>query len=88
MNVSRCSLRAVLEAVTRQHIVKTQKTVREIVNCKECEIRIALQLILVTICKCSINQVTNRNPISGQCDTLQYDNVNTTDDNCFSLKES
>jgi hypothetical protein len=54
-----------LEAVTRG-LVKTrlteQTSVCAVVNCRVWEIPISLELIVVMICKCSINPVTNQNP--------------------------
>jgi hypothetical protein len=37
--------------------------VRAVVNCRVCELTIVLQLLVVTICKWSINPVTNPNPV-------------------------
>jgi hypothetical protein len=37
---------------------------RAIVNCKVCELVIAVQFFVVTVCKCPINAVTIRNPVS------------------------
>jgi hypothetical protein len=51
-----------LEAVTRQRLVKTQQTDCAVVNCGVCELTIALQLLVITISKCSINPITNPNP--------------------------
>jgi hypothetical protein len=33
-----------------------------VVNCRVCELGITLQLLTVTICKCSMNRVTNPTP--------------------------
>jgi hypothetical protein len=40
-----------------------------------CELAIVLQLLVVTICKCAINLVTNPNPIYS--DIQSCDNINT-----------
>jgi hypothetical protein len=34
-----------------------------VVNCRLCELPIALELLVVTICKTSINPITNPNPV-------------------------
>jgi hypothetical protein len=49
------------------------------VNCKVCELAIALQLFVVTSCvyKCSINQITNPNPV--------YSHINTRNNIFFWL---
>jgi hypothetical protein len=55
-----------LEAVTRRQPVKIQqaeKTVRAVVNCRVCELAIAPKLLVVAICKCSMNPVTNPQPV-------------------------
>jgi hypothetical protein len=55
-----------LEAVTRRQPLKIQqtvKTVRVVVNCRVCELATALYLLVVTICKCSINPITDPNPV-------------------------
>jgi hypothetical protein len=44
-----------LEAVTRQLLCA-------VVNCKLCELAIALPLLVVAFCKCSINPITNPDP--------------------------
>jgi hypothetical protein len=56
----------VLEAITRQRLVKTQlteKTIRAVVNYRTRELAIKLELFVVTICKYSIYQITNPNPV-------------------------
>jgi hypothetical protein len=35
---------------------------RAVVNCRVCELETALQLFVVTICKCLVNPITNSNP--------------------------
>jgi hypothetical protein len=56
-----------MESVTRQpvKIQQTEKTqsVCAVVNCRVCELTIALYLLVVTTCKCSINPITNPNPV-------------------------
>jgi hypothetical protein len=41
-------------------------------NCRVCELGIVLQLLVVTICKCSINPITNPNPVYSHLYTLQF----------------
>jgi hypothetical protein len=57
----------VLEAVTRQRLVKTQlaeKTyVCTVVNCRVCDLTIALWLLAVTFCTSSVNPISNPNPV-------------------------
>jgi hypothetical protein len=45
---------------------------RAVVNCRVCELAIALQLLVVTICKCSVNPITNPNPVYSHFITSQY----------------
>jgi hypothetical protein len=47
----------------------TEKTVCvcAVVNCRVCEIAIALELIVVTSCKRPVNPVINPNPIYSHC---------------------
>jgi hypothetical protein len=54
-----------LEAVTRQRLLKTdwKDLMRAVINCWVFELAIALWLLAVTICKWSINPVTNPNPV-------------------------
>jgi hypothetical protein len=56
-------------------LVKTadwESLVHAVVNCKMCELAIALQLLVVTICKCSINTITNPNPVYSHSITWQH----------------
>jgi hypothetical protein len=49
-----------------RHLVKTQQTenlVCDAVNCGVCELAIALYFLVVMICKCSINPITNPHPV-------------------------
>jgi hypothetical protein len=55
-----------LEAVARQRLVKTadwEDLVCAAVNCGVCESVIVLWLLVVMICKCLINPITNPNPV-------------------------
>jgi hypothetical protein len=58
-----------LETVTRQP-EKTQQSEKTlsaaVVNCRVCGSAIALDLFVVTICKCSIIPITNPNPVCSQ----------------------
>jgi hypothetical protein len=49
-----------LKAVTRQRLLKTQQT-EKISYCRVCDLALALELFLVTLCKSSINQIFNPN---------------------------
>jgi hypothetical protein len=46
--------------------------VRAVVNCSVCELAIALYLLVVSICKCSINPITNPNPARSHSHTWEY----------------
>jgi hypothetical protein len=63
-----------LEAVTRRQPGKIQQTekVRTVVTCRVCESAVALELLVVTICKCSRNPITNPNPVYSHSVTWQY----------------
>jgi hypothetical protein len=50
------------QATTGEDAAEWEDLVRAVVNCIVCELAIALQLLVVTICKCSINAITNPNP--------------------------
>jgi hypothetical protein len=45
-----------------------------VVNCRVRELAIALYLLVVTICKCSVNPITNPNPVCSHlsCDVYFY----------------
>jgi hypothetical protein len=43
-----------------------------VVNCKECELAIALELLVVTFCRWSVNAITNLNPVCSHQHTWQY----------------
>jgi hypothetical protein len=49
-----------------------ENLLRPLVNCIKCELAIALEIFLLTICKCSINPITNTNPVYSPSITLQY----------------
>jgi hypothetical protein len=44
-----------------------------IVNSSVCKLAIALELLVVTTCKCEIYPITSPNPVCSQCATWQYD---------------
>jgi hypothetical protein len=46
--------------------------VRAVMNCRVCELTLALQLFLITFCKRLINPITNPNPVYGHSYTWQY----------------
>jgi hypothetical protein len=50
---------------------QTEKTVRSVVNYRVCELAIVLWLLVVTIHKCSVNSISNPNPV--------YRHINTRD---------
>jgi hypothetical protein len=60
----------------QQQLVKTQQTEKTlyyaVVNCRMCELALALQLHVVMISKCSVNPITNPNPIYSHSYTWQY----------------
>jgi hypothetical protein len=47
-------------------MMETEDLVRAVVNCRVCELAIALKLLVVTICKCSVNPITNPNAVCSQ----------------------
>jgi hypothetical protein len=53
------------EVVTRQQakIQQTEDLVRAVMNCKVCELAIASELLVVTICKSPIDPITNPSPV-------------------------
>jgi hypothetical protein len=64
-----------LEAVTRR-LVKTadwEDSVHAVVNCRVCELAIALELLVVRICKTEINPITNPNPVTNHSYTGNID---------------
>jgi hypothetical protein len=65
-----------LEAVTRQRLVKAghrKDLVRGLVNCRACDLAIALWLLVVTFCKILINSVAHPKPTCSY--TPSCDNV-------------
>jgi hypothetical protein len=48
---------------TVENTADWEDIVRAVVNCRVCELAKALYLLVVTICKCSINPITNPNPV-------------------------
>jgi hypothetical protein len=61
------------QATTGEDTVDWESLVRAVVNCRVCELAIVLELLVFTICKCSINPITNPNSIYSQ--TLSRDNI-------------
>jgi hypothetical protein len=51
------------EAVTGEDIADREGLVHAAVNYRVCELAIAQKLLAVTICKRSINPITNPNPV-------------------------
>jgi hypothetical protein len=63
--------KSAVKATTRQRLVKT---VRVVVNYRVCDLAIALWLLVVMIHKCSINPITNPNPVYSHthtCDNIK-----------------
>jgi hypothetical protein len=50
------------QATTGEDTADWEDLVRAVVNCRVCELAIALWLLVVMICKLSINPITNPNP--------------------------
>jgi hypothetical protein len=50
-------------ATTGENTADWKDLIRAVVHCRMCEIETALYLRVVTICKCSINPITNSNPV-------------------------
>jgi hypothetical protein len=50
------------QATTGEDIADREGFLHDIVNCRLCVLAIALQLLVITFCKDSINPVTNQNP--------------------------
>jgi hypothetical protein len=63
-----------LGSVTKKWLVKThwKGLLYSVVRRRAHELARALQLLVVTICKCAINPVTNRNPVYSHSYTWQY----------------
>jgi hypothetical protein len=60
------------QTTTGEHTADCEDLGRAAVNCRECELAIALYLLIVTICKCSTNPITNPNPVYSHSHTWQY----------------
>jgi hypothetical protein len=56
--------------------------VRAAVNCRVCELAVALELLVATICKNSVNSTTNPNPVYSHSYTWQYCSI------CFGMSSS
>jgi hypothetical protein len=63
----------------RRQSVKTKQTDQDLVpaavNCRMCELAITLELLIVKICNCSINQITNPNSVYSHSIKLQYKDI-------------
>jgi ribosomal protein L37AE/L43A len=51
------------QATTGEHTASCEELVRAVANCRVCELAIALQLLVVMVWKCSVNPITNPNPV-------------------------
>jgi hypothetical protein len=60
------------QAVTGVNTAEWEVLVRAVVNCRVCELAITLQLCVVMICMCSINPITNPNPVCSHSYRWQY----------------
>jgi hypothetical protein len=61
------------QAMTDEDTADSEDLLQAALNFIVCELAIALQLRVVTICKCSINPITNPNPVYGHnqtCDNI------------------
>jgi hypothetical protein len=50
------------QTTTGEHTADWEDLARIVINCTVCELTIALQLLVITIRKCSVNPITNPNP--------------------------
>jgi hypothetical protein len=57
---------------------------RAVVNCRVCELAIALQLLVVTIHKRSINPIANPNPVCSQRDNTNDHGITILEHEPFS----
>jgi hypothetical protein len=60
------------QTMTGEHTADWEDLVRAAVYCRVCELAIALSLLVVTICKCSVNPITNPNPLHSHSFKWQY----------------
>jgi hypothetical protein len=60
------------QAMTGEVTTDWKDLVRAVVNCRVCELAIALWLLVVTTCKCSINPIASQNPIDNHSYMRQY----------------
>jgi hypothetical protein len=51
------------QATTGEGTANREDLVHAVVNCRVCELVIAPYLLVITICKCSINPIINPNPV-------------------------
>jgi hypothetical protein len=49
------------QATTGEDTTDRDDLVRYVVNCRECELAIALELLVYMICNCSVNPITDPN---------------------------
>jgi hypothetical protein len=60
---------------TSEDTADWEDLVGAVVNCRVCELAIALQLVVVTICKCAVNSIINSNLVYHH--SITWQNVNT-----------
>jgi hypothetical protein len=60
------------QATPGEGIVDWEDLVRAVVNCRVCELALALQLLVVMIGKCSVSPITNPNPVYSHSYAWQY----------------
>jgi hypothetical protein len=73
------------QATTGEDTADWEDLVRAVMNCRVCELAIALYLLVVTICKCSISAVTYRNRVCGRSYMWQYCSTKLSMRNTFSF---
>jgi hypothetical protein len=59
------------QVTTCEDTADCKDLVHAVVNCRVCELAIALQLFIVMICRCSTNAITNPNPVYSHSYTRQ-----------------
>jgi hypothetical protein len=60
------------QATTGEDTTDWEDLVRAVVNCRLCELKIALQLLVVTFCNCIIQPIIDPNPVYNYSNSLYY----------------
>jgi hypothetical protein len=63
------------QATTGEDTADREDLVSAVVNCRVCELVIVLELLVVTICECSINPIINPNPVCSHSKCVTIFNV-------------